>query len=149
MAEEMRDHVYVGTEDGNRKFVTDFIPAASLPVATNAFFSRPAFVNGMARQSFKVIVTDESGAGAGTWIVQERVNGVWVDKNALGAATMVMNKLTEHTGEDMMRECRIKATFTANPDGNPGGATVTTASHPFGVGKPIGIYMEISGRRDI
>lgn len=144
MAEEMRDHVYVGRADDNRTFVTDFVPAASLPAATNAIYSKPAFTNGMSRVGFKVTVNDPAGASDGSFEIQERVNEVWVDKSSIGAATVTPNKLIEHNADEQIRECRIKVTFaTANPDGIPPG-TATDAN-----GKPVGLYMEITGRRSL
>lgn len=149
MAEEMMDHVYVAKADDNRVFVQDFIPAASLPGAAAVIYSKPAYTSGMARESFKVIVIDDSGAAAGVWTIQERVGGVWVDKSSIGSVALNINDLNEHNADEQIRECRIKVTFSVNPDGNPPGTTTTGGSNPVGSGKKIGLYMEITGRRDV
>lgn len=144
VAEEMRDHAYMPVADDNRTFVAQFIKAADLPAADGAhpIYSEPAPTSGMARESFKVTVIDGQNGAAGTFTVQERVHGVWVDKASIGGAPIAPNVLLEHNSDEQIRECRIKVVFTANPDGNPPGDELD------GSGNKVGLYMEITGRRD-
>lgn len=142
MAEEMRDHAYVGTADDNRVFVKNFIAASKLPSTSTAIFSDPAFTNGMTREAIKVTVVDGQNAAAGSLTVQERVNGTWVNKTAVGTAAITSNNLIELNLDEQIRELRLKVVLTTNPDGSPSGQP-TDAS-----GNLVGLYMEINGRRD-
>jgi hypothetical protein len=128
---EIRNGTYVPVADNHRVFHEGTVPVADLTLNT-VYYSLPANFTGFSRQSFKVMIDDTGGGGSAqvTFMIQERHAGQWVDKKGLSPATVDVGEVCEHNSEDIMREARVCVTpITALP--------------------AVGIYIQISGKRDL
>ena len=123
------NHRYVPSGSDHQIFVQRLVPAAELTLATN-YYSEPADLTGFSRQAFKVSLDNTGGGGtpAADFMIQERIDGVWVDKGGLTTGSAVVGEVCEHNSEDIMRWARIRIK--------------PTSSLPA-----VGIFLEISGKR--
>ena len=128
---EIYNKTYVPIADNHRVFVEGTIPVAKLSLGVT-YYSKPVNFTGFSRQSFKIMIDDTGGADSAqvTFMLQERHAGIWSDKKGLAPATVDTLEVCEHNSEDIIREVRICITpLTALPT--------------------VGVYIQISGKRDL
>jgi len=125
---EIHNKPYIPKSGAHRIIVQQKIPVADLTLNVN-YYSQPADFTGMSRQAFKAVLDSASAPTAQIeFMVQEYLDGSWVEKGGLIPATVGVGEVAEHHSEDVMRLARIRIKpLTALPT--------------------VGVWLEISGKR--